>query len=173
MLHLIFCSLSSLTCGENIFIKVSVVWLVLSGCQVCPILYISGERVCTLQPDLMACQLSTEMCCTNSASEEEINMYPKSQFQPKKRLLNSQIYEVVNCELWLTLRRLESSQCSFLCWLQISIFIVNPLWSYSQTTMWNDCSSVFAGGLSTWQDNLCECKSCTLCSLLFLACALP
>lgn len=25
-------------------------------------------------------------CCTNSASEEEINMYPKSQFQPKKRL---------------------------------------------------------------------------------------
>lgn len=25
---------------------------------------------------------SAEMCCTNSASEEEINMYPKSQFQP-------------------------------------------------------------------------------------------
>lgn len=48
MLHLIFCSLSSLTCRENIFIKVSVVWLVLSECQVCPILYISGERGCVL-----------------------------------------------------------------------------------------------------------------------------
>lgn len=99
----------------------------LSGCQVCPILYISAERVCTLQPGLLACQLSTEMCCTNSASEEEINMYPKSQFQLKKKTLNHKIYEVVNCELWLTLRRLESSQCSFLCWLQISIFIVKPL----------------------------------------------
>lgn len=59
MLHLIFCSLSSLTCGENIFIKVSVVGLLLSGCQVCPILYFSGERVCTLQPGLLASQLGT------------------------------------------------------------------------------------------------------------------
>lgn len=33
--------------------------------------------------------------------------------------------------------------------------------------MWNDCSSVLAGGLSTWQDLLCECKShSVLCSSL-------
>lgn len=77
----------------------------------------------------------------------------------KKNTLNPQIYEVVSCELWLTLRRLESSKCWFLCALQISISIVNPLKSYSQTVMWNYSFSVFAGGLSTWQDNLCECKS--------------
>lgn len=77
----------------------------------------------------------TEMCCTNSASEEEINMYPKSQFQLKKKTLNPKIYEVVNCELRLTFRGLESSQCSFLCWIQITISIVNPLQSYLQTMM--------------------------------------
>lgn len=140
MLHLIFCSLSSLTSRDNIFIKVSVVWFVLSGCRVCPILYISGERVCTLQPGLLACQWSTvqTLCLSRkSICIRNLNSDLKKDFKPPNLW--------VSCELWMTLR------------------------SYSQMGMWNDCSYVLAGGLSTWQDYLCECKSYSVLRFLLHA----
>ena len=123
---------SSLTCRENIFIKVSVVWLVLSGCQVCPILYIlfwgggGRGRVCRstgFSGTQWRCAVQTLRLKRKSIC------ILKSQFQLKKKTLNPpKIYKVVNCELWLTFRSLESfpMQSPF-CLLRITISLLNPL----------------------------------------------
>lgn len=109
MLHLIFCSLSSLTCRENIFIKVSVVWLVLSGCQVCPVLYISAEGcvcVCVLCSLVWWWASWAQRCAVQTLhlSEKSICILIPNSNLKKKKSLNSQIYGDVNYELWLTLK---------------------------------------------------------------------
>lgn len=105
--------------------------------------------------------------------EEEIDMYPKSQFKLKNiYILNLKIYEGVNFELWL-----ERSHWSFLCLLHISISIVNPLQSSNQTVMWNvllslqeacQLGKITSVNVSLFSAPSCMCISIIKMSICFL-----
>lgn len=106
MLYLIFCSLSSLTRQENIFIKVSVVWFVLLACQVWPVLYIPAKSMHCAAP------FRCRQCAVQSVCEQKINMH--SNLTSGSKVLK-RLKPIVNCELWLTCGILKSSWYSLLC----------------------------------------------------------
>lgn len=162
MLHLIFCSLSSLTCQENIFIKVSVLWFALLACQVWPVLYTPAKSVHCAAP------YGCRKCAVQSVCKQEVNMHLKLTSGSK---ILKRLKPIVSCELWLTCGWLKSSWCSILCYvLQIhSHCKVSVELQSDKSVKW--IFSVFAGGLSTCQDNVHECKSNTACP--FLACLFP